>query len=198
MQKLYLFVVLTSLSPHGAWAADLPRQAPAPVKAQIGTLFGANNFWQTGEAKPSAGGEFVLGLPHNLAAYGDGWWNRVWKFRVVDLDGSWESQGIDARTASALVNLYDLGGGLQWSIPNRTRIVPYFRAGLSWLHLTAIANVGGHSWDVNGNRLAGTFGGGIRVYASRNFGVITDLRVFHRTDIPSMVRVSGGLFYQFK
>jgi hypothetical protein len=197
MKKLYLFVLLTFLSPHGAWAADLPRPAPAPGKLQIGTLFGANSFWPTGEAQPSAGGEFVLGLPHNLGVYGDGGWNRVWKFRMAD-DRSRESQGIDARTASASVNLYDLGGGLQWNIPNRTRIVPYFRAGLSWIHPTAVANVGAQSWDGNANRLAGTFGGGIRVHASRNFGVITDLRVFHGIDMPSMVRVSGGFFYQFR
>jgi hypothetical protein len=145
MEKMYLFVLMTFLSLHGARAAELPSHALAPGKVQVGSLFGANNFRAMGEIKPSAGGEFLLGLPHNFAAYGDSAWNRVFGYRATFRDGSCESQGIDLCIARASVNLYDLGGGLQWSIPNKTGIVPYFRGGLSWIHLTASAQVRAHS-----------------------------------------------------
>ena len=198
MEKMYLFVLMTFLSLHGARAAELPSHALAPGKVQVGGLFGANNFRAMGETKPSAAGEFLLGLPHNLAAYGDGAWNRVFGYHVTFRDGSCESQGIDLCIARASVNFYDLGGGLQWSIPTRTRIVPYFRGGLSWIHLTGSAKVGAQSWDGYGNRLAGTFGSGIRVHVSRSFGVLADVRAFHGIDMPWLVRVSGGFFYQFR
>jgi hypothetical protein len=96
------------------------------------------------------------------------------------------------------VNLYQFGGGLQWSIPNRSRIVPYVRGGLSCVHLTASAKVGAQSWSGYGNRLAGTFGGGARLHISRSFGVLADVRAYYGIDMPWLVRVSSGFFYQFK
>jgi hypothetical protein len=149
-----------------------------------------------GFTKPSFGGEVLYGLPHNLALLGDGSWNRTFGFHGADFSGLCKLPGFCA--ASAAVNVYDLGGGLQWSIPTRTPVVPYFRGGPSWIHLGVRARVDGVRVEASGDRFAGSFGGGVRVHLTRKFGLLVDARVFRGMDMPWLVRVSGGFSYQFK
>lgn len=198
MQKLNLIVLMTSLSLHGAGAADRSHYALAPGKVQISGLFGANRNEVRDETKPSARGEFLLGLPHSFAAYADGGWDHVIGFRLTFHDGSGESQGSDPLTARASADLYHFGGGLQWSIPTRSRVVPYLQGGLGWVHATGSAQVGAQSWSASRNHVAGTFGCGAKVHVSRNFGVLADLRLLKGHDMTGLVRVSGGFFYQFR
>ncbi len=199
MQKMNLIVLTASLFLHAAGAADMSHYVLAPGEVQIGGLFGANRHEYRDETKPSARGEFLLGLPHSFAAYADGGWDHVIGFRLTFYDGGREEQGSDPVIARASADLYHFGGGLQWSIPTRSRIVPYLQGGLGWAHLTGSAQVGAQSWSVSRDRVAGTFGCGAKVHVSRNFGVLADVRIFHGGhDLPRLVRVSGGFFYQFK
>ena len=223
MKRHLLFVLLLFLVPHGfavgadgeaarqstsqdtppEAAAQPPRDAPSRSqyalpkgKYQIGGLLGANRFWAMGFTKPSLGGEALYGLPHNLAVHGDGSWNRTFGYHGWDFSGLCKGPGLCA--TSAAVNLYDLGGGLQWSIPNRTRVLPYFQGGPSWIHLGVSARVDGLLVEASGDRFAGSFGGGVRGHLTRKFGLLVDARVFRGIDMPWLVRVSGGFFYQFK
>lgn len=190
------------LVPHGfavgagGEAAGLSPYALPKGGYQVGSLLGANRFWAMGFIKPSLGGEVLYGLPHNLAVYGDGSWNRAFGYHGWDSGGLCKWPGLCA--TSAAVNLYDLGGGLQWSIPNQSRVVPYFRVGPSWIHLDVGARVDGLLVEASGDRFAGSFGAGVRVHLTRRFGLLVDARVFRGIDMPWLVRVSGGFFYQFK
>lgn len=179
-------------------APELPEYALPKGKVQIGGLVGANRFWAMGFAKPSLGGEVLYGLPNNLAVYGEGSWNRVFGFHAWGFGGLCESPEFCIPDASAGVNVYDLGGGLQWSIPNRTRLVPYVRGGPSWIHLGVGVRVDGLHVEASGDRFAGSFGGGVRVHLARKVGLVVDVRAFRGIDMPWLVKVSGGFFYQFK
>jgi len=167
-------------------------------KVQVGILFGVNRFQVMGMAKPSAGGETLIGLPHNLAVHGDASWNRIFGLHGAGLAPSPQSPGIDSAYVGADVNLYDAGSGLLWSIPNRTRIVPYLRGGGSLIRLTVGVRLGEQSFSDSGNRFAGSFGGGARVHMTRESGLLVDLRAFRGIDMLWLVRCGGGFFYQFK
>lgn len=214
MKRLYFLVLLVLLSAYQITAygagdvtgqgagQDTPpmagRQVPAAKKltptilpsgrVQVGGLLGVNRFQVMGRAEPSAGGEILIGLPHNLAVYGDASWNRIFRFRAAG----------PALNVSADVNLYDAGGGVLWSIPNRTRIVPYLRGGGSLIHLSAGARLGEQSFDSSANRFAGSFGGGARVHINKKFGLLGDVRAFRGINMLWLFRLSGGFFYQFK
>ncbi|MCP5119841.1 MAG: hypothetical protein GY953_54275 [bacterium] len=134
--------------------------------------------------QPSFGGELVVGLPHNLALFAEGT-----KHNSVDL-GVWNLRlGTD---------LYDLGGGVEWNIPNRTRVAPYLRGGVGLVHANARVRFRRHDLRVSGSNFAGNLGGGLRIHLRENYGFLVDVRAFQGPDLPWMARTSFGFFYRFK
>ncbi len=175
--------------PGGELAATRQRpEQPAytlpPGKVQLGGRYGGSVFEDSGKVQESAGAEILVGLPKNFAVYGEGGWNHGIEVRPLNLN-----LGRD---------FYDLGSGLQWSIPNRSRIVPYFRGGVGLIHLTASPTIGRWSYGDSGSRFARSLGAGVRVHLRDGYGFLVGLQSLDGPDLPSIVRTSFGFFYQFK
>ena len=172
-----------SLEP-AAPQSELPGYALPPGKVQVGGLYGGSVFQDDGKVQDSIGAQVLVGLRKNLAVYGEGAWNR----------------GIEPHPLR--INLgadfYDLGGGLQLSIPNRSRIVPYFRGGVGLVHLTATRAFGQWPHRKSGTQFGGSIGAGVRVHLTDRYGLLVELRGFDGPDVGSNVRTSAGFFYQFK
>jgi len=100
-------------------------------------------------------------------------------------------------------NLYTLGAGLQVMASNRSRLVPYARVGMGYLHGTESVSIGGgivsgYASDTSGAP-ALMAGGGLRTYLGRNFGL--DVRVMGVRTIGyngggTAVTPSVGVFFQ--
>ncbi|MCP5116607.1 MAG: porin family protein [bacterium] len=163
---------------------ELPRYALPPGKVQLGGLYGGSVFQNSGKVQDSIGAQVLVGLRKNLAVYGEGAWNRG-----IEVDPLKINLGSD---------FYDLGGGMQLSIPNRSRIVPYFRGGIGLIHLTDTPAFGRWSDGNSGSRFAGSLGAGVRVHLTDRYGFQVGLRGFDGPDVGSIVRTSVGFFYQFK
>jgi hypothetical protein len=183
-----VFAVAAAAQPQDPNMVDEPdrnRYALLPGEVQVGGLFGASYLASgIGQTQGLIGGEVVVGLPHNFAVFGEGAWHSgldlgVWNIRL----------GTD---------LFDLGTGIEWTVPNRTPLVPYLRAGVSLIHIDAQARFGPWKYWVSGNKIAASLGGGVTVHLNDNFGFLFDIRGFDGSGLPVMVRTSVGFFYRFK
>ena len=188
---LILFVVFAAAAaaqpqdPSQVNEPDRNRYALLPGEVQVGGLFGASHLASgVGQTQGLIGGEVVVGLPHNFAVFGEGAWHSG-----IDL-GVWNVRlGTD---------MYDLGTGIEWAIPNRTPIVPYLRAGVSLIHIDAQARFGPWRFWASGNKIAASFGGGATVHITDRYGFLFDIRGFDGSEMAGMVRTSIGFFYRFK
>lgn len=165
--------------------AEPPGYKLLPGKVQLAGLVGGSYLGAgVAETQGTVGGEVLVGLPHNFAFFAEGTRHNSINLGVLDL-----RLGTD---------LYDFGGGVEWNIPNPSRIVPYFRAGVGLLHGRAEARFGRYRFGLSGSRFAGNFGGGVRIHLKERFGLLVDFRAFDGPDVPWMVKTSFGFFYRFQ
>ena len=164
---------------------EQPQYGLLPGQVQLAGRFGGSYLHRSGgQVQPSLGGELLVGLPKNLALFAEGT-----RHSSVEL-GVWNLKlGSD---------LYDFGGGVEWNIPNRTRVTPYLRGGVGLVHVNSRLGFRQRELWVSGSNIAGSFGGGLRVHLREGYGLLVDLRAFQGPDLPWMTRTSFGFFYRFK
>ena len=164
---------------------EAPHYRLLPGKVQLAGRFGGSYLHRgAGRVQPSFGGELVVGLPHNLALFAEGT-----RHHSVDLG---------VRNLRLGADLYDLGGGVEWNIPNRTRVVPYLRGGAGLVHVNTRVGFHRHNFWASGSNFAGNLGVGLRIHLKENYGPLVDMRAFQGPDLPWMARTSFGFFYRFK
>ena len=168
---------------------ETPDYALTAGGIELGGFGGLNVFKDTGQgAEPTLGGEFAVGLHRNFALYAEGAWNSVVAFKFSDV-----------ATTEVSASVWDVSGGVQVSVPNKTRVVPYFRAGPSLVVISARAKLGGATIASESlYEFATNLGGGAKVHINANLGVLVDIRGFRGPNVDWWGRATVGVFYQFK
>ena len=70
-------------------------------------------------------------------------------------------------------------GGAEVVTTNRSRFVPYAKIGMGYGRATGSATVDGFNANASSGSAAVVFGGGVRVYLYRHFGLVGDVLGFH-------------------
>ncbi len=150
-------------------------------------------------SKWNAGGGVAFGVNRFILITGE-----VGRERFGQYDVTASTQGVSA-SSTVKANVTSFTAGVQLIIPTPSpRFSPYATVGGGLARLSAGASVpdslaGGLSSDVTFSETDATtyYGGGVRLYLSKRFGIRPELRAVH---VPgeTYLRTSVGVFYQFK
>jgi hypothetical protein len=152
---------------------------------------GANRFY------PALKGGVEIGVHKYLAVFGEGGWAHT--------SGSASScyYGYCA-SASARLNYYELGGGLEVVGTNRSRFVPYGKFGAAYVGASAAVNVRGvvgYRGTGYASAPAALAGGGLRAYINHHVGINTQvsfLRTLGNYGGSTIIVPTVGVFFQSK
>ena len=96
--------------------------------------------------------------------------------------------------AGFTTNSYLLSAGPQYLIPTHSKIKPYVGAGAGVLH----ESTGAEGWGAASvDKFAVEVGGGIRVDATKRWGLNPEFKVIKAMDFPVFERATFGVFYRF-
>jgi hypothetical protein len=114
------------------------------------------------------------------------------------------ASGVSGLDVTAKARLYQVGGGMDLSLPGGSRATPYIVVATGWgrINVTGSARSGTQNVSVtlNSNALYLGVGGGVRLYAGRNWGVKPEFRYqrYASTDgNANSYQFTAGVFYQF-
>ena len=170
---------------------------------QLGTVGGTARFGVMHETgmngiHPAIEGGFDIGLHKYLGLFGQGGWSH--------LSGNASAcYGYYCASASAKVNYYELGGGLEVVGTNHSRVVPYGKFGAAYVGATAKGYVVSGGYSASGSGYASApailFGGGVRAYINHHFGLdagVTALRTVGNYGGSTILAPTVGVFFQSK
>lgn len=202
--------MLLVATPHltFAQAVSVVRSGSFEVGGFVGATYGVDKF------RPMGGGNVTYAinkwiLPYAEFSYFPGI-ARNFSQTIPGITGP--TGGPVTATTKASLPLADIHGGVHIRIPVReSPIVPYLVVGLGTLHryqkpITATyigADGATHTLTAiapGGNDFAANFGGGIRYYISRRFGVRVEAKAYKPNSSLTDVfgKVEGGFFFQLR
>jgi hypothetical protein len=162
---------------------------------EVAVFGGGTTISSGGGTHALVGGSIGARVAGHLRIFGE--------FSVVPLASLTEtSEGI---TASGTDRLYNIGGGVDYSLGSSKTVVPYVlgAAGLSHDSVSATASGGGISATVGMSSNAAYYGvgGGVRIYVGHKWGVKPEVRYQRYTSSgggsASAANFTVGLFYDF-
>jgi hypothetical protein len=206
--KFITIVLLSAISLLAQDQAAQPVVQPAKTDAapygfHAGTVGGSiegGGMHETGAGgglHPALKGGVEIGVHKYLAIFGEGGWSHA--------SGNASScYGYYCASASATLNYYQLGGGLEVVGTNHSRFVPYGKIGAAYVGAGARVNLSGvYSGSGSGyaSAPAAVAGGGLRAYINHHVGIDTQvsfLRTLGNYGGSTIIAPTVGVFFQSK
>lgn len=183
----------------GARSSVLPSDKPqnsevGPYGFQLGSLAaegtgGATLVSGLSSVYPGFGGGLSVGLHRYLGIFGQGGYSQLLHGTYCD----------NFCTASAHLTYF--AGGLELVATNRSRIVPYARFGAGYGRGVVSVSADNTTLDVSQGSVAVAFGGGVRAYIGRHFGITAGVQILHFVGSAggnTVYMPTAGLFAQSK
>jgi hypothetical protein len=182
LRTLLRLFLATALTCAIAFSAEFnPKGGTAELSGMAGLNIGPSGLGN----HPLVGGGIQIYANKWLSFGGDGAW--------APMANESFGYGVKANT-----NLYSLMAGGQVHIANNSRFVPYFTAAAGGIRVTGKATLGGVKYfGGSENAFAGNFGGGLRAYVTRRFGIRFEATGIKGRDTRIFGRALVGVFGQF-
>ena len=140
---------------------------------------------------PNFGGGLSVGVNKYLGIFGQGGYSPLAQGTYCD----------GAGCAGASAHLTYVAGGVELIATNRSRVVPYARVGAGYGRGVVSFSGSSLNVDVSQGSPALDFGGGIRAYVTRHFGISAGAQVLHFVGSSgggTVVMPTAGVFAQSK
>src|ERR1022692_3977233 len=140
---------------------------------------------------PNFGGGLSVGVNKYLGIFGQGGYSPLAQGTYCDGTGC----------AGASAHLTYVAGGVELIATNRSRVVPYARVGAGYGRGVVSFSGSSLNVDVSQGSPALDFGGGIRAYVTRHFGISAGAQVLHFVGSSgggTVVMPTAGVFAQSK
>jgi hypothetical protein len=168
--------------------------APALVAAQnfetkLGTetaefVGGIQHQHDSGPTDPVYAGKLLAGLSHCVSLYGEYSYSRLRSSTLYP-----------GPTILARTSLSDIGGGVEFH-KSGSRIQPYALAGVGTVRDSSKLDIGGDSRVSSVFHFAYSLGAGARLFVSRHFGFLAEVKTVDPMDAPRFERYGVGVFWQ--
>ena len=139
-----------------------------------------------GGTDPVGGLKIRGGLSRYLSGYGEFTYSRTRNDVFLFRGNNGELQA----------SLIDLNAGLE-AHASGLRLAPYGFSGIGLVRAGSSAEVLGQKAESSVNKVAGSFGGGVRFFVNRHWGFSAEVKAVKPMDIKWIQRYAAGIFLSF-